>query len=79
MWKVLKTARVKQQLVVPRNASFVFGVCLFYEFGWLTLEAFFALEAAKVDSLAFISYFEFSRVFVQNHAANGVSIHILWS
>jgi len=52
---------------------------LFDEFSGLSFEAFLALKAAKVDRFAFISDFKLSRVFVQYHAADGVSKHILGS
>jgi hypothetical protein len=56
----------------------VFGsAALFYEFGCVALKPFLALQAAEVIGFAFISDFELSRVFVQNHPANRVSKHLL--
>jgi len=52
---------------------------LFYEFGCVPLESFLACHAAKMVSFTLISYFEFSRVFVKNHAADWISEHIPFS
>jgi len=66
----LRTANPRFSLVVLFNQ-------LFYEFGCVPLESFLALQAAKMVGFAFISDFELCRVFVQNHAADGVSKHLL--
>jgi len=61
MWNFLRKASA--QLLIQRtclNCPFF----LFDEFGWLTLEAFLALEAAKMNCFAFICDFELSCVFV---------------
>jgi hypothetical protein len=46
------------------NSSGAFASFLFYEFGWLPLEALLALKAAKVVRFALIGDLKFSRVFV---------------
>jgi hypothetical protein len=45
----------------------------------MSLESFLASHAAKMVSFTFIGDFEFSRVFVKNHATDRVSEHIGYS
>jgi len=52
---------------------------LFYKFGWLTLKPLFALQAAEMDRFAIISDFKLGCAFIQNHAADWVSKHMLGS
>lgn len=52
---------------------------LFQEFGGLPFKPFLALETAEMDGFAFVGDFEFCCVFVEHHAANWVSKHLLWS
>ena len=67
------------RLLQAFNSALLSVSALFDKFRRLPLEPFLALKAAKMNCLAFIRDLKLSRVFVQNHAANRVSKHILCS
>jgi hypothetical protein len=50
----------------------------FNEFRLMSLEPFLADKAAEMVRFPFICDFEFSRVFIKKHSADGVSKHLLW-
>jgi hypothetical protein len=52
---------------------------LLHEFGGVPLEPFLALKAAKMVGFAFVGDFEFGGVFVEDHAADWVSEHLVRS
>jgi hypothetical protein len=58
--------------------SFFIFNCLFDEFCGVPLEFFFACETAEVVCFAVVGDFEFSGVFVEDHAANRISKHCLF-
>jgi hypothetical protein len=67
--------------VSPRGCFFPFFLFgwLFYEFRFASFEFFFACYAAEVVGFAFVGDFVFGGVFVEDGAADWVSVHCVWS
>jgi hypothetical protein len=71
----ISLVRLLRNFPIPR--FFFCSVLLLYEFSGVPLKPFLALQAAEMERFAFISNFELRSAFVQYHAADWVSKHIL--